>query len=362
MKIAVVGAGLVGRLLAVQLAKHYQITLYDKDFNSAQYSAGKIAAAMLAPVAESVVASPLVVGLGELSVQLWPKLLSQLNQTVFYQQAGSLILAHAQDKGDLASFYQRLKLKSGIQAVNRQQIAELEPEIGGKFHQGLWLENEAQLDNRALYLALFAELIQAKVNLVATDDANIESDWVLANGDKTRFDWIFDCRGLGALPDLTQLRGVRGEVIRVYAPEVNLNRPVRLLHPRYPIYIVPKPNHEYVIGATEIESQSDHPMTVRSALELLSAAYSVHSGFAEAQITQLDVGLRPTLPDNEPAIVQDNRCIRINGLYRHGYLLAPAVIAHALNLFNRVSEQENTYFYQYSELSDNHFNLLYRQV
>ena len=50
------------------------------------------------------------------------------------------------------------------------------------------------------------------------------------------------------------LRPVRGEVIRVYAPEVEFSLPVRLMHPRYKLYIAPKINHEYVIGATEIES------------------------------------------------------------------------------------------------------------
>ncbi len=358
MKIAVVGSGLVGRLLAWQLSQHHQITLYDKDFKTAKHSAGFIAAAMLAPVAESVIASQLVVGLGQLSVKLWPNILSQLKQPVFYQQAGSLILAHAQDRGDLTSFCQRLKLQDGLTQVNSQQIAELEPQIQGRFHQGVWLENEAQIDNRALYQALLHALVNAGVQQIETTHADITDNRVYANGEQTDFDWVFDCRGLGAQVDLKKLRGVRGEVARVYAPEVKLNRPIRLLHPRYPIYIVPKPNHEYVIGATEIESDSDKAMTVRSALELLSAAYSVHSGFAEAQITSLDAGLRPSLPDNEPAIITDGKCIRINSLYRHGYLLAPAVIAHALNLFNQLSEQQTRYFYQAEQLSESHFSQL----
>lgn len=359
MRIAVVGAGLVGRLVAWQLSQTHEITLYDKDFKTAKHSAGYIAAAMLAPVAESVIASHLVVGLGQLSVNLWPNILAALKQDVFYQKAGSLILAHAQDKGDLASFCQRLKINDGLKNLTRRQIAELEPQIGQRFHQGIWLENEAQIDNRGLYRALEKALLANQIELITTECATINDNQVRANGQQQNFDWVFDCRGLGAQLDINRLRGVRGEVARVYAPEVQLNRPIRLLHPRYPIYIVPKPNHEYVIGATEIESSSNKPMTVRSALELLSAAYSVHPGFAEAEISALDAGLRPSMPDNEPMIQHEGRVIRINGLYRHGYLLAPAVIAHALQLFNQLTEQSASYFYQPEQLESDHFNQVF---
>ena len=146
------------------------------------------------------------------------------------------------------------------------------------------------------------------------------------------YDYVFDCRGLGAKQAEPLLRGVRGEVARLYAPEVNLTRPIRLMHPRYPIYIAPKPNHQFVIGATEIESQDRGKVTVRSALELLSAAYTVHSGFAEGRIESLQSGLRPAFADNRPKVTKQGRVISINGLYRHGYLLAPKVVDDAVSL------------------------------
>jgi len=60
---------------------------------------------------------------------------------------------------------------------------------------------------------------------------------------------------------------------------------------------------------------------VRSTLELLSAAYAVHPGFAEGRVLELGVQCRPTLPDNLPAVVEAApRVLQINGLYRHGYL------------------------------------------
>jgi glycine oxidase len=135
------------------------------------------------------------------------------------------------------------------------------------------------------------------------------------------------------------LRGVRGEVIRLHAPEVKLRRPTRLIHPRYPIYIAPKEDDVYVVGATEIESEDLSPMSVRSAMELLSAVYTVHSGFAEARILEMATQCRPTLKDNLPEISVDQKpdqakLMMINGLYRHGFMISPAILDCALEILN----------------------------
>ena len=131
-----------------------------------------------------------------------------------------------------------------------------------------------------------------------------------------------DCRGLAAREQ--GLRGVKGEMIVVETAEIALTRPVRLLHPRWPLYIVPRENNRFMIGATSIESEDDG-VSVRSALELLSAAYAVHPAFAEARIVEIGAGLRPAFPDNLPRIAVDGDRISVNGLYRHGFLLAPAL-------------------------------------
>ncbi len=153
------------------------------------------------------------------------------------------------------------------------------------------------------------------------------------------FDWIIDCRGPGAKDAAKNLRGVRGEVIRLHAPEVKLRRPTRLIHPRYPIYIAPKEDDVYVVGATEIESEDLSPMSVRSAMELLSAVYTVHSGFAEARILEMATQCRPTLKDNLPEIslhhkLDQSNLMMINGLYRHGFMISPAILDCALEVLS----------------------------
>jgi glycine oxidase len=128
----------------------------------------------------------------------------------------------------------------------------------------------------------------------------------------------------GLPPDcLPNLRGVRGERIVVKSREVNLSRPVRLLHPRFPLYVVPWGNGVYMIGATVIESEETGPITLRSALDLLSAAYALDPALAEAEIVLQGAGARPAFPDNRPRIIVGERYIYVNGLYRHGFLLAP---------------------------------------
>jgi glycine oxidase len=131
------------------------------------------------------------------------------------------------------------------------------------------------------------------------------------------------------LPDL---RGVRGEMLRVRAREVSLTRAVRLLHPRYPLYVVPRSDGEYMIGATMIESAERGPVTVRSALELLGAAYALHPAFGEAEILEMSADVRPAYVDNEPRIVEKDGRIFLNGFYRHGFLLAPAFAERAAAL------------------------------
>lgn len=332
-KIAILGAGLIGRSVALLLQPKFAVSLYEKNTINDSNTTGLLAAAMIAPTAESVIASDSIVNMGSCAQQLWPKLLSQLNLDNLYQNKGSLILAHRQDMSDLEHFKQRLseQSKSQVRALSRFDITRLEPELSHQFAAGLFIESEGQLDNKGYYQATSKMIQNSDIHLHEHTDINIADL-------PESYDWIIDCRGLGSKSEVLQikskLRGVRGEVVRVRAPEVELTRPIRIMHPRHPIYIAPKPNQEFVIGATEIESEDDKQATVRSTLELLSAAYSTHKGFAEAEILSVKAGLRPTFLDNEPKITKSGNFIQINGLYRHGYLLAPYILQQVLLLLD----------------------------
>jgi glycine oxidase len=100
-----------------------------------------------------------------------------------------------------------------------------------------------------------------------------------------------------------------------------------------------------VVGATEIESEDLSQMSVRSAMELLSAVYTVHSGFAEARILEMSTQCRPTLKNNLPEILVSQEkglpdLIMINGLYRHGFMISPALLDATLEVLE--DGQSNT--------------------
>jgi glycine oxidase len=337
-RIAILGGGLLGRLLALELSgRGLSIDLYDRGGPEAEHAAARVAAAMLAPLAESAVTEHGVVRMGQYGLQRWPQLLAQLDTPVFLQQAGTMVVWHRQDAPEAQRFRGILQRTQAaildlppLQTLSGSQIAELEPALAGHFQAAYYLPGEGQLDNRQLLAALVPALQARGVRLHWHQARGLDD---FAPGEQGQPDLLIDTRGLGAKPQWSQLRGVRGEVLRVHAPEVQLRRPTRLMHPRYPIYIAPKQDHHFVIGATEIESDDMSPASVRSAMELLSAAYTVHSGFAEARILEINTQCRPTLPDNLPAIRQVRpRVLEINGLYRHGFMISPAVLDCAVEL------------------------------
>ena len=351
-KYAIVGAGLMGRILAVALAQRgAQVEIYERGSADGSSAAARIAAAMLAPLAESAITEPSVVRMGLYSLARWKELIAKLSTPVFFQQEGTLIVWHRQDAAEAERFTSHLdnncKKNSQLtppQRLDSDALRLIEPGVADRFNQGLYLPNEGQLDNRQLFDALLHELNQLQVSCYWNTE--VEPELLRSMG---KYDAVIDCRGTGAKDawsaSANHLRGVRGEVLRLYAPEVQLRRPTRLIHPRYPIYIAPKENHVYVVGATEIESDDLSPISVRSAMELLSAVYTVHSGFAEARILEMATQCRPTLKNNLPQIriqkdIGQSDLILINGLYRHGFMISPAMLDTTLEILE--NGQSNT--------------------
>ena len=328
LSVAIVGAGILGRLLALNGEKRgWKVTLFDKGDESGSSACSFQPPAMLAPICELEVSEPMIAKLGQDSLKLWPEIVRTSSDQIFFQQAGSLIVAHPHDRGEMARFKNGLAAKAGTEnfrTVTREELKTLEPQLDACFTEGLYVPEEGQIDSRNALAALGKTLSARGIECrYGTHTPALGAKRVTANDATYDFDLVIDARGYGAKDDLPDLRAVRGEIIRIHAPDVHLNRPVRLLHPRYPLYVVPHARGEYVIGATSIESEDDSPISVRSALELLSAAFALNASFGEARIMDMSVGLRPAFPDNMPRIVCEPGLLRVNGLYRHGYLISP---------------------------------------
>src|SRR5690606_11343143 len=140
------------------------------------------------------------------------------------------------------------RLTKAHQPVTGDDIATLEPELAGRFSRGLHFGTEAHLNPRAALLALRDRLEQRGIR--------IETE-----GAPTGM--IVDARGLAARDELPDLRGVRGEMLVLRCPEVTLTRTVRLLHPRIPLYVVPRGDGVYMIGATMLETGGKYRVTAR---------------------------------------------------------------------------------------------------
>lgn len=335
MKTGIAGAGLVGRLLAFQLARAgHSVEVFDPAPHAeARGAAGWTAAGMLCPVAELQCADEHVFALGLRSLELWPQIAGQLDMNVEVRREGSLLFAHRGDEGAAARTVDFLTRKAPAgfepQAISMEQVRELEPAVQGPAHAWL-LPGEGSLHTVQAMQALAATAARAGVRWHWGHPADrVEPGALWVNGQRHGFDWVFDARGVGARPDLP-VRGVRGEVFTLHAPGVSLRRPLRLLHPRYAVYLVPRAGDQVVVGASSIESEDRSPVSLRTTVELLAAAHSVVPELGEARIVQAETNLRPALPDNLPRIETQPGLTRVNGLYRHGWLIAPAMVEEAL--------------------------------
>lgn len=329
MNIAIAGAGVMGRLLAWQLARAgHGVSVVDPAGGPAEPgAAGFTAAGMLSPLAEREHAEPEVADLGWRSLQLWPQIAAALGRPELVKTEGSLLLAHA---GDLGAAQRVLaRLEGNPEPLNRSALQMLEPALAPDL-KAWWLPGEGQLLPRELLVALAEQAPGVDWRWGRRASAVQPHRLELDDGQRLDADLVIDTRGLGAKPDLPGLRGVRGEILWLHAPGVSLQRPVRLMHPRHRVYLVPRPGDLVVVGASEIESEDLSPVSLRSAVELMAAAHSVLPALAEARIVYMETNLRPALPDHKPRIDHEPGLLRINGLFRHGWLLAPALAEKAI--------------------------------
>ncbi|MDP2256239.1 MAG: glycine oxidase ThiO [Polaromonas sp.] len=345
LHIGIAGAGLAGRTLAWRLLRAgCRVSLFDSRQRAELDTASMTAAAMLSPLAELAVSDDAVFALGQRSMQLWPRWIAELAEgggaPVYFRQQGTLVVAHAPDQTSLEHFSRLLHHKlpeacrAQVHTLDAAGLAQQEPALAGRFGGGLFLDSEGQLANEQWMAALATEIDRLGVAWHEGQAVDrVEEGRIVCASGTHAVDVAVDARGVGSKAQWPQLRGVRGEVLRVECHGVTLQRPVRLMHPRYALYVVPRPDHQFVVGATELESEDTGPVTLRSTLELGSALHSLHPAFGEARVLRLSAALRPALDDNRPAVALRDGVWHINGLYRHGYLCAPAVIdklAHKL--------------------------------
>ncbi|TKZ22301.1 FAD-dependent oxidoreductase [Shimia litoralis] len=314
--ITIAGAGLAGLTSALELARRgASVRVYDIGSYVGENSVARFAGGMLAPWCERESAEEDVITLGAQAAEWWADI-----TPVF--RRGTLVVAPPRDRADLIRFARRTR---GYCELSSPEIAELEPALSGRFSRGLFFHQEAHLDPRRALRDLASAVQDIGVELCLNTPAPAHVD--------------LDCTGIAAT--VPHLRPVRGEMAILHSDEVDITRTVRLLHPRMPLYLVPRQGGVYMIGGTMIESSSTRAPTVRSLSELLGAAFALHPAFAEASVIETGAGVRPAFPDNLPRLERHGRTLFLNGLYRHGFLLAPAMAAQVVQHLIPEGSHEN---------------------
>lgn len=300
--VTILGSGVVGLTVAAELHRRgCDVTVIDPNGAPGPHGCSWWAGGMLAPDCEGEVAEELIVRLGREAAEWWQSMGAELTYK------GSVVVALGRDRQELDRFARRTE---NHQMLSQADLTKIEPYLGERFGRALYMQSEAHLNPRETISALRSRLSGEGVRFVAKAEPVGQ---------------VIDCRGLASKDSLSDLRGVKGEMVILRTSDVTLDRPVRLLHPRFPLYIVPRGDGVFMLGATQIESGERSRATVRSVVELLNAAYALHPAFGEAELLEIGVDARPAFPDNLPRITGKDGTIYVNGLFRHGYLLAPAM-------------------------------------
>lgn len=290
---SVLGEGVAGLCVATLLAERgesVEVITAEQHCPASHWAGG-----MLAPWCEGESAPQQVTELGQRSAPWWA---ARVNGV---EHQGTLVVAPARDTPELTRFARMTHAHQWVEP------ASLEPALEGRFARGLFFAGEAHLDPRSALQQLRSRLQRAGVGFHQGQPGGA----------------VIDCRGIHAASDRPQLRAVRGEMLILHSDDVQFSRPVRLLHPRFPCYLVPRAEGRLMLGATMVESHDSSPISARAMMELLSAAYAIHPALAEARVLESGTGLRPAYRDNIPAIHFRNGIWSLNGMYRHGFLLAP---------------------------------------
>ncbi len=313
MRVEVVGAGVAGLTAAFEIARcglesGVAVTLVERE-RAPGLGCSRYAGGMIAPWCELETSEPIVAELGQEALDFWT------TDVPVATRNGTLVVAPAREKAELIDFSRRAE---GFELLDAPALGRLEPDLAERFDEALFFAMEAHL-TPAIAMAALTEKLAALPNVTLRFAATPSGD----------ADWTVDSRGFAARDALKTLRGVKGEMLVLRTREIALSRPVHMLHARHPAYVVPRGGGVFMIGATMIENEERARVTARSLVELINTAYAIHPAFADAEIVETGSDLRPAFRDNLPRVTRRGRTLYLNGLYRHGFLLAPALARRA---------------------------------
>lgn len=328
MKIAVIGAGIVGLSTALTLAdRGHRVTVYDPaPASGASHHAG----GMLAPTAEVVYKQDPLFPLMRAAAAWYPELIEltgrYTGEPTGYRTEGTLVVAR--DRADSTHLeelraYQELH---GMEAdrITTRQARQLEPALSPALAGAVQIEGDHQVQPRRFTRALIAACEAAGVEFEprAVDDVEeVDEGQVLIAaglGAAGISGWYEDANPL-------DLRPVYGDILHVRVPGHQyplLTRVVRGFVQDRPIYLIPREDRTLTIGATTREDGRDQPQ-VAGVHQLLRDAIEICPAIEECDLVQATAGARPGSPDDLPYLGRVSERVTVStGYFRHGILLS----------------------------------------
>ncbi len=330
--IIVVGTGAIGASCAWTLARagHRVVTVTD---GSAQ-PASDVAAGMLAPVTEASYGEEGLLHLNIASSELYPEFVAEVQEAtgldVGYRRCGTVMVARDHDDNlfldDVHAFQRRLGLDA--RRLSGKEARELEPVLSPRTRGAIVVDNDHQIDPRALLVGLRAACRSGGITdesgsvvEVGRGHVRLADGRTLAGGRVVLAAGSYSGSIAGADRPIP-VRPVKGQVVHLRArPGVPLpTRNIRGLD----VYVVTRADGRVVLGASVEEQGFDTTPTAGAVHDLLRDAYELLPGITELEFVGVSVGLRPATPDNAPLIGElDDGVIVATGHYRNGILLAP---------------------------------------
>jgi glycine oxidase len=341
--VAVVGAGVIGLAVGWRAAQRgLNVVVLERREEAARQTSA-VAAGMLAPISETLATELPLMRLGLASVDAYPDFVHELHEATGmdtgYLRCGTLLAARDGDEAEALARELALRESLGLAAhrLRASEARQLEPALAPTLRLALDVPDDHAIDPRKLTAALTRALTaaggelrtNARVAELTTADGRVTGVRI-ADGERVVAEQVVVAAGpwsssLDGVPDgaSVPVHPVKGQILRLHDPSGPglLTRVVRFTGG----YLVPRGDGRYVLGATMEERGFDTTVTAGAVFEMLRDAFELLPSVTELVIDELSAGLRPTTPDNAPAIGPG----AVEGLhwatghFRHGVLLTP---------------------------------------
>ncbi len=312
MKVAIIGAGIIGLALARELRRRgADVVLVERQEPASE--ATWAAAGMLAPSAEAATPGDFFELCLEAATR-YPDSIRELEQetglTTGYSAAGAMFLYYSDEMRQEVERHFSWQRERGVPIVHldAQEVRVLEPEV--RAPGGYLLPGESQVDSRRLAAALVEACRRRGVDIrqgtaVEVAEQNGRAAGVLlADGSRLAADAVVNAAGAWASTiaatgaETASIRPVKGQMLAVAIRGWSLTH---VLH-TVGVYVVPKDDGRLFIGSTMEEAGFDKTVDPAAIARLRSAAERLVPRLAESPTLETWTGLRPASPDGRPRI------------------------------------------------------------